>query len=91
METAALQRFNEGAAAVIRAALLASDNIQQGPDEVRSGTWNGSRAKSSAENQTPVPQTRSPSTISPRASQKVKTCHVACSTLRSTTPRIESC
>lgn len=37
IETAALQRFNEGAAAVIRATLLASDNAQQGPNEARSG------------------------------------------------------
>lgn len=36
VETAALQRFNEGAAVVIRAVLLASGNIQQGPNEVRS-------------------------------------------------------
>ena len=36
VEAAALQRFNEGAAAVIRAALSVSDGMQ-GPDEIRSG------------------------------------------------------
>lgn len=45
METAALQRFNEGAATVIRATFLASDNVQQGLNEAKTGTLKQSLAE----------------------------------------------
>ena len=54
MEAAALQRFNECAAAVIRATLSASDNTQHGPNEVRSGALEGSYPNAAPSNRLPT-------------------------------------
>lgn len=54
MEAAALQRFNEGAAAVIRATLSASDNTHHGPNEARSGTLEESHPVTAPSNQLPM-------------------------------------
>jgi len=51
VEVAALQRFNEAAAAVIRATLSTSDDTQQGPNETKSSPLEPSYPK-------PVPSDR---------------------------------
>jgi len=54
VEVAALQRFNEGAGTVIRAALSASENAQHGPNEARSGTLEESYPKTAPSHRLPA-------------------------------------